>query len=184
MSPISSRRMAPWPMAPLSLSTLLIAAFAWLLAFAPAVQAQPRPDAAPQRPAFFLEDASPRPLVPTVEAFTETVRAHGWSMLSVMNMAGVLSERGFTVLPVLILEPCSGRFSADLLDNDETRFVASMIPCRVAIYQLSDGRIIISRLNSAAMGEMIGGHAGAVIRESGAELERIIRATLERLARP
>lgn len=174
MSSISSRRLAAWPVAPLS---LMLAVFAWLLAFAPAVQAQ-------ARPAFFLEDASPRPLAPTVEAFTETVRAHGWSMLSVMNMAEVLSERGFTVLPVLILEPCSGRFSADLLDNDETRFVASMIPCRVAIYQLSDGRIIISRLNSAAMGEMIGGHAGTVIRESGAELERIIRATLDRLARP
>jgi len=164
----------------------LLAALIGLFAFVAGAQAQqpareaPRPAAA--MPAMFLEDTSPKPLVPTVEAFREAVRAAGWSMLGVTNMAGILSERGFTVHPVLVFEPCSGRYSFDLLSRDETRFVSSMIPCRVAIYQTSTGKVIISRINSVAMADMVGGHAGTVIRASGEGIERIIQATLRKLA--
>jgi uncharacterized protein (DUF302 family) len=161
----------------------LLAVTIWLLAGLSAAQAQTKPGAKPAMPPLFLEDASPMPLVPTIRAFEEAVRAQGWSMLGVTNMAGILSERGYTIAPVLIFEPCSGKYSADLLGRDETRFVASMIPCRVAIYQTSTGKVIISRINSAAMGDMVGGHAGSVIRKAGEEMELIIRATLKKLAK-
>lgn len=166
-----------------------VGAAGWLLAviavlfFAslPAAQAKTPPGAKPGMPALFLEDISPQPLVPTVRAFKEAVKARGWSMLGVTNMAGILSERGFTIHPVLILEPCSGKYSADLLGRDETRFVASMIPCRVAIYQTSTGKVVISRMNSVAMADMVGGHAGSVIRKAGMGVEEIIRETLKKL---
>jgi uncharacterized protein (DUF302 family) len=96
-------------------------------------------------------------------------------------MAGVLSERGYTIDPVLVFEPCSGAYSSELLGRDETRFVASMIPCRVAIYKTSTGEVIISRINTGAMAEMIGGDAAPVIRQSGEELEQIIAAALAKL---
>jgi uncharacterized protein (DUF302 family) len=96
-------------------------------------------------------------------------------------MAGVLSERGYSIDPVLVFEPCSGAYSSELLGRDETRFVASMIPCRVAIYKTSTGEVIISRINTGAMAEMIGGDAAPVIRQSGEELEQIIAAALAKL---
>ncbi len=130
---------------------------------------------------FFLEDTSPQGFVATVDAFTEAVSDAGWSILGKTNMAGVLSERGFTVDPVLVFKPCSGAYSSELLGRDETRFVSSMIPCRVAIYKTSTGDVVISRLNTAAMAEMIGGEAAPTIRQSGVELEEIIEDVLERL---
>jgi len=165
---------------------LLLVALIWLLAWAPAAQAQqPVRDAPrPAMPSMFLEDTSPKPLVPTVRAFRESVEAAGWSILGVTNMAGILSERGFTLHPVLVFDACSGRHSFALLSRDETRFVSSMIPCRVAIYQTSTGKVIISRMNAVAMAGMIGGPAEAVIRTSGEEMERIIAATLRKLAAP
>lgn len=157
-----------------------------LLALLPTVdaraQAQAPAAATPTMPALFLEDPSPKPLVPTVKAFRAAVEDAGWSILGVTNMAGILSERGFTLHPVLVFDACSGQYSSDLLSRDETRFVASMIPCRVAIYQTSTGKVIISRMNSVAMGGMVGGHAGDVIRKSGEEMELIIQATLKSLA--
>lgn len=157
---------------------LLLAATAWLFAAQSPAHAQTAPPAAPK---LFLEDQSPKPLVPTTEAFREAVKAAGWSVLGVTNMGGILSERGFTLHPVLVFDACSGKYSADLLGKDETRFVASMIPCRVAIYQTSAGKVIISRMNSVAMAGMVGGHAGSVIKKSGEEMEQIIQATLKRL---
>jgi len=109
--------------------------------------------------------------------------AAGWSIIGVTNMAGILSEKGFTLHPVLVFDACSGKYSADLLSKDETRFVASMIPCRVAIYQTSTGKVVISRMNSIAMAGMVGGHAGTVIRKSGEEMEQIVAATLKKLGK-
>ena len=52
-------------------------------------------------------------------------------------MTGILAERGFAVRPVLVFDVCSSRYSGDLLSNDATLFVSSMMPCSVAIYQTS-----------------------------------------------
>lgn len=179
-TPIAIRSMRPIVLR--GAGWLLLAITIWLSAAMSTAQAQTAPGAKPAMPALFLEDTSPKPLVPTVRAFEETVKASGWSILGVTNMAGILSERGFTIAPVLVFDACSGKYSADLLGRDETRFVASMIPCRVAIYQTSAGKVVISRMNSIAMADMVGGHAGTVVRKSGEEMEQIIRATLKKLA--
>jgi uncharacterized protein (DUF302 family) len=155
--------------------------FALALALAP-IPAYAEDAADAERPELFLEDVSPQGFVATVDAFRETVADAGWSILGTTNMAGVLSERGYTIDPVLVLKPCSGAYSSELLGRDETRFVASMIPCRVAIYKTSTGDVIISRINTAAMAGMIGGDAAPVIEQSGEELEQIIRTTLEKLS--
>ncbi|MBS3965803.1 MAG: DUF302 domain-containing protein [Truepera sp.] len=130
---------------------------------------------------MFLENQSPGNLVRTVEVFQEEVRAAGWSMLHVHNISGILSARGFTLDPVLIFEPCSGRFTAALMGNDETRYVASMIPCRVAIYQTSDGRVIISRMNIAMFAAMMEPRVAEVMLSANEEMEAIIAKTLARL---
>lgn len=160
---------------------LLLAIAIWVFASAANAQAQTQAAAGRTMPALFLEDTSPKSLVATTAAFQESVKSAGWSVLGVTNMAGILSERGFTLHPVLVFDACSGKYSADLLSKDETRFVASMIPCRVAIYQTSTGKVVISRMNAVAMADMVGGHAGTVIKKSGEEMEQIIQATLKRL---
>ena len=165
-----------------AIGLLLALATVWLLAFAPSAQAQSQRSAdAPPMPALFLEDTSPQSLVATTKAFREAVTEAGWSILGVTNMSGILSERGFTIHPVLVFDACSGQYSSKLLSKDETRFVSSMIPCRVAIYQTSTGQVVISRMNSVAMAGMVGGPDGAVIQKSGEEMEQIIQATLRKL---
>lgn len=146
------------------------------------VQATPTPDSS----GMFLEDVSPAKgqaaFVNAIKIFKEEVAAAGWSLLNTDNVAGILSERGFTVHPVMVFSVCSGKYSSKLLANDATRFVASMIPCRVAIYMKSDGTVVISRMNSVGMAQMIGGEAGSVIQQSGSDMEGIIAKTMSRLA--
>lgn len=160
------------------LGVLLAAALlAAPLAFAaPAARAAGPENVSPHP--MFIENVSPANLPATVSALLAEAREAGWSHLGTTNMAGVLSERGFTLHPVLILDICSGRYSAALLDNDRTRFIASMIPCRVAVYQTSDRRVIISRMNSAGLAQMMPPEVARVIADSGAEVEGIIQRTL------
>ena len=160
---------------------LLLALTIWVAGFMGEARAQAAAPAKPAMPALFLEDTSPKDMVPTIEAFRAAVSAAGWSVLGVTNMTGILAERGFAVRPVLVFDVCSSRYSGDLLSNDATLFVSSMMPCSVSIYQTSAGKVVISRMNSAAMGGMIGGHAGDVVSKSGQEMEEIVKATLKML---
>jgi uncharacterized protein (DUF302 family) len=146
-------------------------------------RAQAATAGAPAMPALFLEDTSPAALGPTVAAFRSAVEAAGWSILSLTNMTGVLAERGFAIPPVLVFHVCSSVYSGELLGNDATMFVSSMMPCSVSIYQTSTGKVVISRMNSAAMGGMVGGRAGEVVAKSGQDMEAIIAATLKALAK-
>jgi uncharacterized protein (DUF302 family) len=162
---------------------LLVALAICLAGFVGQARAQSTAPAKPAMPALFLEDTSPKPMVPTIKAFRSAVSAAGWSVLGVTNMTGILAERGFAVRPVLVFDVCSSIYSGELLSNDATLFVSSMMPCSVAIYQTSAGKVVISRMNSAAMGGMIGGRAGEVVSKSGQEMEEIIKATLKLLSK-
>jgi uncharacterized protein (DUF302 family) len=96
-------------------------------------------------------------------------------------MAGILSTKGYTLHPVVVIEVCSGKYSARLLAKDEHRHVVSMIPCRVAVYQTSTGKVVISRMNTEMFAGMMSGEVAEVMRMSGSEMEAIIKKTLARL---
>lgn len=132
-------------------------------------------------PQMFLEDTSPANFPATVEAFKAEVKASGWGILTVHNMAGILSSKGHTLQPILVIEACSGKYSAQLLKNDNTRYVSSMLPCRIAIYQTSAGKVIINRMNSVMFAGMTDGLVADVVKKSGTEMEAIIARTLTKL---
>lgn len=132
---------------------------------------------------MFLQTVSPASLPETVKVFREEVAAAGWSILNTTNMAGILSTKGHTLAPVLILDVCSGKYSARILAKDEYRFVTPLMPCRMSIYQTSKGQVIIARLNAQSMAPMFQGELGEIMSKSGAELEQIISKTVARLAK-
>lgn len=132
-------------------------------------------------PPMFLEDTSPADIAKTLDTFKAEVKASGWTILAEHNMAGILSTKGYTLHPVIVIEVCSGKYSAQLLAKDETRYVTSMIPCRVAIYQTSARKVVISRLNTAMFASMMEGIVADVIKQSGSDVESIIAKTLAKL---
>lgn len=126
------------------------------------------------QPPMLLVTESPKPFAQTVEAFKTEVKAAGWSILNYHNMAGVLSEKGYTLHPVLIFDVCSGRYSARILAKDEYRSISALMPCRVSIYQTSDGKVFISRMNAAAFAPMMPQEVAEIMTASAKEIEAII----------
>jgi len=114
----------------------------------------------------------------TLKAFKEEVTRAGWSLLNVNNLAGVLSERGFTLHPVVILDLCSSKYSVRILSNDEYRPFSVFMPCRVSIYQLSDGKVFISRMNTGALANMVRPEVVEVMSASDGEIAKIIARTV------
>jgi len=114
----------------------------------------------------------------TLKTFKEEVGKAGWSLLNVNNMAGVLSERGFTLHPVVVLDVCSGKHSVRILGNDDYRPFSAFMPCRVSIYQTSDGKVFVARMNAAAVTEMMLTGVAEVMLASDKEIAEIIANTV------
>jgi len=127
---------------------------------------------------IFLESESPLKFAETIEAIKAEVGGMGWSLLVAHDMSAILAKKGHTVSPLVILELCSGKYSVALVKKDETRYVSSLIPCRLSIYETSSGKVIISRLNTAVMGAMMEPVVAEVMNKAGADLEAIVAKVL------
>lgn len=127
---------------------------------------------------MFLETVSPFGFAATVDALSAEMKADGWNILATHDLSAALAKKGHNVLPVSIIEACSGKFSVNLLKKDETRYVSSLLPCRVAVYQTNDGKVIISRMNTTVMGAQMEPAVAEVMAKAGASLEAIVTKVL------
>lgn len=111
----------------------------------------------------------------TVEQFEQNVHDAGWSILTVHDMQETLRGHGHEVLSVKIFELCSARYSAEILKLDDERIVSPLMPCRVAIYEKSNGNTYIARMNSELMARPFGGVIKRVMQVAAVETEDVIR---------
>ncbi len=115
----------------------------------------------------------------TVEQFEQKVRDAGWSILTVHDMQETLRDHGHEVLSVKIFELCSARYSAEILELDDERIVAPLMPCRIAIYEKSNGNIYISRMDSELLARPFGGVIKDVMQVAAVEIEDVIQQMIE-----
>lgn len=134
--------------------------------------------AAPSPHDMFVESESPLKYAETVEALKAEMAADGWSVLATHDLAEKLAKKGHTVSPITIIEGCSGKFSVILLKNDATRYVSSLLPCRLSVYETSTGKVIISRLNTTTMGAQMEPAVAEVMDKAGAGIEAVIARVL------
>lgn len=160
---------------PLTITTAVLFLLAgWLLSGPVAAEAPPSGE-----PSQLVEVVKSSKSFPeTLKAFKAEVRSAGWSLLNSNNMAGILSERGFTLDPVVILDVCSGQYSARILSNDAYRPISAFMPCRVSIYQTSEGEVFIARMNVSAFVAMMPPEVAEVMIASDAEISKIIEKAI------
>ncbi len=127
---------------------------------------------------MMLEDESPYGFQETVQVFEEAVRDAGWSVLQVHDMQGILAGHGHDVAAVKIYELCSSRYSAEILREDDARLISPLMPCRVAVYEKSDGTTYIARMNSVLMAKPFGGVIARVMDQAAVDTEQVIDAVL------
>ncbi len=161
------------PIPVLRIAGLVLAFVAWMMSGLAVAQ-----DNASDQPQLVQVVQSEKSFPETLKTFKEEVSKAGWSLLNINNLAGVLSERGFTLHPVVIVDVCSGKHSVRILSNDDYRPFSAFMPCRVSIYQTSDGRVFIARMNAGAVAKMMLAEVAKVMLASDKEIAEIIANTV------
>lgn len=118
---------------------------------------------------MFTERPSPYGLEETIARIQHNIqdnpelKANGWSLSGLRNPAKAVQTDGGNVLPVMMIEACSTKYSKPILKDDTVRFLSILMPCKVSVYKKEDGKVYIGSMNAGLMGTMFGPMVGEVM---------------------
>lgn len=135
--------------------------------------------AAPNVGAVVSENVSAAGFSATLTALKAQLGADGWTLLAEIDLGERIAKKG-KPLPggLVILELTSGGNTIPLLRDEATRYVAGLMPCSVSVYGLDDGRTVVSRVNTAALGGMMESRVADVMKQSSTRLDASIAEAL------
>jgi hypothetical protein len=63
----------------------------------------------------------------------------------------------------MMVEACSTKYSKPILNDDKTRILSILMPCKITVYKKSDGKVYIGTMNAGLMGKMFGPMVGEIM---------------------
>jgi uncharacterized protein (DUF302 family) len=128
---------------------------------------------------MFIESEAKYNFEETVKLLAETITSNGWKISVVHDLQESMKKADKEVLPVKVFEICNPKHSYRLLSKDEERIYSSLMPCRFSVYEKSDGKVYISRMNSILLSAQIGGLVEEVMTSATNETEGFIKVVIK-----
>jgi uncharacterized protein (DUF302 family) len=123
---------------------------------------------------MLIENEIHIPFDQAVEKYTKSVEEHGWTLAKTHDLQASMTKFGKSVRPVKVFEICHPEHANKVLSRDDERIVASLMPCRVAIYERSNGKVYASSMNTKLMGGMMKGIIPEVMKDASNESAQIL----------
>jgi uncharacterized protein (DUF302 family) len=123
---------------------------------------------------MLLESQSIYDFTKTVEKVSEKVIDSGWKIPAIHDLQNTIKNFGKDILPIKVLEICHPKHSSRLLELNDERIVSTFMPCRLSVYEKSNGKVYISRLNGALLSKSFGGIVEEVMTIANSEMEEMI----------
>lgn len=93
----------------------------------------------------------------TAEMLEENAFDNGWEVVNVIDIQDRLQGGGHDFLRMKIIEICHVEHSYTIFQAEENKRVAAIMPCRFAVYELYNGKTMISKMNIGLLSKMFGG---------------------------
>jgi len=127
---------------------------------------------------MFLENESKYNFPETVEKLKAEIEKKTWKVSTVHDLQETLKKNGTDVLPIKVFALCHPKHSSKILSRDDERIVSSLMPCRVSVYEKSNGKTYVSRMNTGVLAKSIGGIIEEVMIDSSKEVEEILSSLI------
>lgn len=129
---------------------------------------------------MFIENLSPMDFNTTVEKLLKETEEKSWGIQHIYDLQKTLGEKGKKVLPVKVLSICQPHHSGRILERDFERIISSLMPCRLSVYEKSDGKTYVSWMDSWVVASNYGGIIKEVMTDSVNEVKEIVEKALAR----
>jgi len=114
---------------------------------------------------MFEEHTSPFTVEETVARIQQNIQAAGnsWSLTGLRYPARPVEAEGGNVLPVILIEACSTKYSGPILKDDKVRFLSLLMPCKIGVYKKNDGKTYIGIMNVGLLSRLFGSSVGEIM---------------------
>ena len=106
---------------------------------------------------MMIERSSPLDFDATIVALIKNAKGLGWKVPKKWKKNFQKNLKRVAKVDVgrnLVIEMCEPHAAAKLLIHDKYKKFLSMMPCSVAVYEKSDGKVYLSMMNIQLMGQM------------------------------
>ena len=116
----------------------------------------------------------------TVAEIEKSAIESGWMVPKIYNIQASLQKAGFNEMTKLkILSICQPTHAFNILNNDDDKKISAIMPCRISVYEDTNGNVFIGGMNNGLMSKMFGGNIakvmGGVAEEEHNMLKHIIK---------
>jgi uncharacterized protein (DUF302 family) len=112
---------------------------------------------------MFSEIESPYGYEETIQKVTESYKANGWDVLSVKDSDADFVKKGKPSIGKLTnIKVCAGKYAYKMLKNDESKYLVTMMPCGVGVYE-KNGKVIVASMNVGFMKMMFEGEIRSIL---------------------
>lgn len=91
----------------------------------------------------------------TVDTLSKIAEQKKWKVVIIHDLQQSLSKSGKEILPVKVIEVCNPNFSFNVLNKDQFKLFSSLMPCRISIYEKTDGKTFVARINPEMMSTIL-----------------------------
>lgn len=126
---------------------------------------------------MFKEVVSPFGVEETVARIQQNIQntGNGWALSGLRNPGKAVEADGGNVLPVLMIEACSTKYSGPILKDDSVRFLSNLMPCKISVYKKNDGKTYIGMMNAGLVGKLFGPMVGETMSHVAADQAKFIQ---------
>ncbi len=124
------------------------------------------------------ENKSKHDFETTVAEIEKSVEAAGWKIPHVNDLQATMHKFGKDVRQVKVYEICHPDHAYKILKQDDERIVSTLMPCRIAIYEKSDGSVYVSRLNAGLMSKPMNKIIRSTMSEAAEDTEVILQPVI------
>lgn len=128
---------------------------------------------------MILESRSIYDFEKTIEKINEAVLSAGWKIPAVHDLQNTIRNFGKEILPVKVFEICHPKHSSRILELNNERIVSTFMPCRISVYEKSDGKVYISRINATLLSKSFGGIIEEVMTLANDDMEEMIKPIIK-----
>jgi uncharacterized protein (DUF302 family) len=111
----------------------------------------------------------------SLEKLEAEVIEGGWKIPVKHDLQATLLKNGKEkVNKVVVLEICNPDLAEKILLTDDQRIVSNMMPCRISLYEKSDGITYFSTMNSGLLAKPMGKVAREQMKIASSDMERFL----------
>lgn len=128
---------------------------------------------------MFKENKSKHDFETTIAELEKTVASKGWVIPAVNDLQASLKNHDIDVNRVMVYNLCKPALAEKILSQDDERIVSALMPCRVAVYEKSDGSTYLSVLNAKLMSRPMAKLIRTTMADAAKESDAIIEPLFE-----